>query len=304
MRKILICTLIAILALSGLASAQSAADMTVLDKAAVVEKLLYGTEQTGSLVERAAKIERDMYGRETNDALITKMDRIYGYMKENSAVMPSFTIKLNAVEWMLSHDVTAQPAKARLENLERVMFGSVAQGSFDDRLTKLVQLAFPAGQVEVENASVVKDSLVKIKIITPLDTKSNRAGDAVAFQAAEDVYIGGVLVIGKGAPGTGKVTKVEPARNFGRDAKLEISFDSVVAIDGTNLATLLGEKAKEETKSMAAAAGATVAGLVVLGPIGIVGGAFVQGQDITIPADTMLYIQTKTDAEIYGIKVK
>ncbi len=142
MRKILICTLIVMLALSGLVSAQSGAELTVLDKAATVEKLLYGAEQTGSLVERAAKIERDMYGRETNDALITKMDRVYGYMKENSAVMPSFTIKLNAVEWMLSHDITTQPAKARLENLERVMFGSVAQGSFDGRLTKLVQLAF------------------------------------------------------------------------------------------------------------------------------------------------------------------
>ncbi|MDT8903815.1 hypothetical protein [Anaeroselena agilis] len=304
MRKILICTLIAILAFSGLAAAQSNAEMTVLDKAAAVEKLLYGTEQTGSLVERAAKIERDMYGRETNDPLITKVDRVYGYLKENSAGMPSFTIKLNAVEWMLSHDIGSQPVKVRLENLERVMFGSVAQGSFDGRLTKLVQLAFPAGQVEVESASIVKDSLVKIKITTPLDSKSNRTGDAVSFQVAEDVYVGGVMVIGKGASGTGKVTKVEPARNFGRDAKLEISFDNIVSIDGTTIETILGEKAKEETKSMAKAAGATVAGLVVLGPIGIVGGAFVQGQDITIPAGTMLYIQTKADSEVYGIKTK
>lgn len=301
MRKILICTLIVILAATGLVSAQNGAEMTVLDKTTAVETILYGAEQTGSLVERVSKIEKDMYGTETKDALVTKVDRVHGYIRDNSSA-PSFTIKLNAVEWVLTHDLTAQPVKARLENLERVMFGSAAQGSFDGRLTKLVKLAFPDGQIEVAGSSIAKDSLIKIKIMSKLDTKSSRAGDAVAFQVLEDVYSGGLLVIGKGAPGVGKVTKVEPAKNFGRDAKMEVSFDSVTAMDGTNIDTFLGEKAKEETKSLATAAGATVAGLVILGPIGIVGGAFVHGQDITIPAGTMLYIQTKADTELYGIK--
>lgn len=304
MRKILIWMLIAIFALSGLASAQGGAELTVLEKAAVVEKGLYGAEQTGSLVERVAKIEKDVYGLEGKDAVVARLDRIYRYMKENSPESPSFLIKLNAVEWGLTHDITTQPVKPRIENVERIMFGNVSQGAFDGRLTKLVKLAVPEGQLEVTNTTFVKDSLVKIKIVTPLDTRNNRAGDAVAFQVVEDVYVGGLLVIGKGANGTGKVTKVEPARNFGRDAKLEIAFDSVEAMDGSKIDTFLGEKAKEETKSMATAAGATFAGLVILGPIGIVGGAFVHGQDITIPAGTMLYIQTKNDTEVYGIKTK
>lgn len=302
MRKILICTLIVIFAATALVSAQSGADMTVLDKTTAVEKIVYGAEQTGSLVERVSKIEKDMYGTETKDALVTKVDRVYGYIKESSPATPSFAIKLNAVEWVLTHDLTAQPVKTRIENLERVMFGNPTQGSFDGRLTKLVKLAFPDGQLEVAASSIAKDSLIKIKITTKLDTKSSRAGDPVEFQVLDDVYSGGLLVIGKGSPGVGKVTKVEPAKNFGRDAKLEVSFDNVIAIDGTTIDTFLGEKAKEETKSLATAAGATVAGLVILGPIGIVGGAFVQGQDVTIPAGTMLYIQTKSDAEVYGIK--
>lgn len=304
MRKILICVLVAIFALSGLVSAQSAAEMTVLDKAAAVERVLYGAEQTGSLVERVAKIEKDMYGLETKDSLVTKLDRVHRYIKESSPVAPSFTIKLNAVEWVLTHDLTNQPTKARIESLERVMFGNATAGSFDSRLTKLVKLAFPNGVLEVAGASVAKDTLVKIKIATQLDTRTSRPGDAVVFQAVDDVYSGGLLVISKGAFGSGKVVKVEPAKNFGRDAKLEVTFDSIEAIDGSTLETLLGEKAKEETKSMAKAAGATFAGLVILGPIGIVGGAFVHGQDITIPAGTMLFIQTKADSEPYGVKVK
>lgn len=302
MRKILICILVVMFAATGLVSAQTGAEITVLDKTTAVEKILYGTEQTGSLVERVAKIEKDMYGVESKDALVAKVDHVYAYVKENSPGYPSFSIKLNAVEWVLTHDIAMQPVKTRIENLEKVMFGSPTQGSFDGRLSKLVKLAYPDGQLDVSGVTVAKDSLIKIKIMTKLDTKQSRPGDAVEFQALEDVYVGGYLVIGKGAPGIGRVTKVEPAKNFGRDAQLEIAFNGIAAMDGTTLETFLGEKAKEETKSLAKAAGATVAGLVILGPIGIVGGAFVHGQDITIPAGTMLYIQTKADTEVYGFK--
>jgi hypothetical protein len=304
MRKILICLLVVMFAATGLLSAQSAGEMTVLDKAAAVERILYGAEQTGSLLERVTKLEKDMYGVETKDPLVTKLDRVYTYVRESSAAGPSFSLKLNAVEWLMSHNITNQPAKARIENLERIMVGSPVTGSFDSRLDKLMKMAYPGGQLEVGSVTVTKDSLVRIRIVSPLDTRSSRVGDIVTFQASDDVYIGGLLAIGKGAYGTGKVTKVEPAKNFGRDAKLEVSFDSIDSMDGNKIDTFLGEKAKEETKSLAKAAGATVAGMVLLGPIGVVGGAFVQGQDVSIPAGTELFIQTKNDVEVYGIKTK
>lgn len=304
MRKILIYMLVVMFATTGLVSAQGASDMTVLDKASAVEKIIYGAEQTGSLVERTSKLEKDMYGVETKDALVTKLDRIHTYVRESSTAGPSFSLKLNAVEWILSHNLTNQPAKARIENLERVMLGSPVTGAFDGRLDKLMKMAYPDGQLEVASVSVTKDTLVRIKIVSPLDTRSSRVGDTVIFQASDDVYVGGLLAIGRGAYGTGKVTKVEPAKNFGRDAKLEVSFDSIDSMGGNKIDTFLGEKAKEETKSLAKAAGATFAGMVLLGPIGVVGGAFVQGQEISIPAGTELFIQTKNDAEIYGIKTK
>ena len=55
-------------------------------------------------------------------------------------------------------------------------------------------------------------------------------------------------------------------------------------------------------KSVAMAAGATVAGMVLLGPIGAVTGAFINGKNINIEAGTELYIQTKTDTTVYGIQ--
>lgn len=303
LRRILIGAMAMMLILSSLVSAQAAADMTLLDKTTAMEKFYYGTEQTGSLVDRINQLEKDVYGAATKDALMTKVDRIYSYTKENGSAAPSFVIRLNAMEWALNHSVTSQPAKARLEANEHVLLGNVGTSSFDDRLTKLTNLAYSDGQVNVVNTTINKDTLVKIKIVSPLSTKSSREGDTVVYQAADDVYVGGVLVIAKGAYGAGKVTKVEPPKNFGRDAELQISFDTIDGVDGTVVKTFMGDKAKEETKSLAKAAGATVAGIALLGPIGVVGGAFVHGQDIEIPANTQMFIQARDDTNLYGIQV-
>ena len=68
--------------------------------------------------------------------------------------------------------------------------------------------------------------------------------------------------------------------------------------------TMLGDKAKKETQSMATAAGAGVAGMILLGPIGVVGAAFVHGKNITVPAGTTLFIQTQADTELIGLIAK
>lgn len=303
LRKLLIAVMITGLMLPGLTFANTPAEMTIIDKTVAVEKILYGTEQTGSLVDRVNKLEKEIFGAETQESLAGKIDRAYGYAKEVKPGAPSLVLKLNAVEWNLTRFVTAQAAKAKLETLERTLYGNSATGAIDSRLNKLMKLSLAAGWPDVAETTLLKDTLVKIKLTTELSTKSTKAGERVTFQVASDVLEGGVLVIPSGAQGYGKVTKVEQRKNFGRDAKLEIDFEAVEGVDGSIVATEMGDKAKEETKSLAKAAGATVAGLVLLGPFGVVGGAFVQGQDVSIPAGTELYIQVKADTLISGIKV-
>lgn len=302
LRKWISSTLAVLLLASTPVFAQHA-ELTIVDKTKAVEQVLYGTDQTGSLSERLTRLEKDIYGTESKDALMGKADKLYTYSKENTLTAPSLITRLNAVEWAISHDQTAVPAKQKLEQLEQLLIGAPATGAFDKRITKVTNIAFTESP-EISEVTLFQDTLVKIKMVTPLDTRQNREGDSFAFQASEDVYSNGVLVIAKGAFGAGKVLKVQQARNFGRDAKLDLSFDTLQAFDGTEVQTFLGDKAKEETKSLAKAAGATVAGLIVLGPVGVVGGAFIHGKDVTIPAGAELYIQTKTEASVYGLKVK
>lgn len=285
----------------GLAFANPSSDMAVVEKVVVVEKFFDGTEQTGPLVERISKLEKDIWGKEHKGSLVSRADKLYAYCRGNFDSMSSLLIKINATEWSLTHMITVQPAKARIDNLERVLNGNASTGPFDDRLTELLKLAYTNGKVVTKHVTIEKDSLLKIKIATPLNTHTSRPGDVVLFQVADDIYADGSLVIPKGAQGTGTVTKVERARNFGRDAQIQVSFDTIEAIDGTIIQTVLGEKAKEENKSMALAAGASVAGMVILGPIGIVGGAFVHGKEVDVPVGAQMYIQVKESVPLYGI---
>ena len=61
------------------------------------------------------------------------------------------------------------------------------------------------------------------------------------------------------------------ASNFGRDAEVQIDFKTMRTMDGTDVAMTLGEASKEKMQSMAYAAGASIAGIALLGPIGIIG---------------------------------
>jgi len=285
-------------------AAQADSELTVIQKLAVVEKAIYGATQTGSLTDRITKVEVDVYGSEAKEALMPRVDTLYTHVLETTEQAPSILTKLNAVEWTFTHRVSNTSIKARLENLETIMNGSPVTGAVDSRITKLLKLAYTDGQFEIAAMTVPQDTLVKIKTLSTLNSKQSKVGDTVALGIAEDVTIDGVLVFPQGASGIGKITKVEHSKNFGRDAKLEISFDNVRATDGSTVATVLGDKAKKETKSLVTAAGASVAGMIILGPVGILGGAFVNGKDADIPIGSQLYVQTKEAVEVYGIKVK
>ena len=83
---------------------------------------------------------------------------------------------------------------------------------------------------------------------------------------------------------------------------MEISFNQVFSIDDEEIPTVLGPEAQDKLKMEAAAVGASTVGALALGPIGLVGGFFVKGKNVEMPAGTELYIQTQQDVETKGMK--
>ena len=305
MKRILTLTLTLLLCFSSVITGFAAAlnPQTAQSKMAIMDKFLYGTEQAGALIARVDSIEVDVYGAKTTDPVLTRIDNIYDYLfglpGDGSL---SFATKLNAAEWQLMQKMSEAPAKTRLEKIEDMLYGTlVTNGGLAERLESLTQVAFPASSLVGTMVVLPKDTLVKLTFAQALSSKESRAGDAVKFRVDENIYVDDVLVLPKGAIGNGTIAKIVQARSFGRDARIDIAFTDITAIDGTKVPVFVGDLAKQEAKTAAGAAGASIGGMIIFGPIGAIGGAFVTGKSVTIPEGSATYVQTTSDTEIFGL---
>lgn len=273
---------------------------TAEDKLAAVENTLYGAVQTGPLLDRISKVEKDYEGGRAGGSFMDRINALYDATYDNSSG-PSLVTQMNALEWAVSHKVSMECMQDRVNAMEMSLRGKTSEGTFKHRVEGLSQDAFGSKTIPLVQTSIPANTLAKVALADRLNAKNLKAGDVIRLQAAEDVVEDGMLLFTRGAAGEGIVTKVSQAKNFGRNAEIEIDFKYLTAVDGRQLDMVLGEESKKSMEQLGMAAGASVAGMLVLGPIGIIGGAFVQGKNIDLPEGTELYIQTLNDEVIYAI---
>lgn len=263
----------------------------------------YGIAQHGAVMERIERLEREYNGHLSSGSMGERVDKLYGKLYKNEKE-PSVEALTNAIEWNIKREVTTDPILTRLSALEMKIYGKTGEGTLANRLDSLARASFGENKLPVQKCEVPAGTLIKIALTEGVTTKNIKVGDIVHYHVAEDVIVDGVLVFTKGAKGEGKVTKMQPAKNFGRNAELLVEFEKTKALEGTFVETFVGEASKTEMERMGLAAGASIAGMVLLGPIGIIAGAFVKGKNIELPAGTELYIETKLDNSLYGVPME
>ncbi len=300
-KKLFTAAIGAVFLLSSTAGMAFAAPETVQAKLAAIEEDTYGVEQTGALIDRINKLEKDYDGQHRSGSMMARVDALYDEVYTNSS-KPSVLTDLNAIEWNIDHEVSMASVDKRVADMEMKLTGSTGEGNYQSRIDALAKASFGTNVVPVMPVDVPANTLVKIELVTPVKSKELKAKDTIQFKVADDVVVNGMLVFAKGSPGEGVVTKVKQARNFGRNAEVSVDFHQTKSVDGTYVDTFTGEESKKEMKSLAMAGGASLAGIAILGPIGIVGGAFVHGKDVDLPAGTQMYIQTKADKTLYGVQ--
>lgn len=285
---------------SSLGTAAAEVPNTANGKLGAVETVTYGQEQTGAIVDRIEKVEKDYECSDTSGGMMNRINTLYDTAFDNSNG-PSLITQLNALEWTISHKVSADPIQKRISDMELQINGKNSDASIKKRIEDLSTFAFGSTTIPLTQVNVPANTLVKVALVTPINAKELKKGDIIKFQAAEDVIENDMLIITAGALGEGEITDVSRAQNFGRDAKIKIDFKDMEAVDGTKIDMTLGEEAKENMEQLGMAAGASLAGMIILGPIGIIGGAFVKGKNINLPEGTEMYLQTEKDSTVYAI---
>lgn len=274
--------------------------VSMQDKLTAIETATYGNGQSGALLDRVNRLETAYDAAKPNNSVADRVEILYQMIFSNNNG-PSLLTQVNAVEYRFNDQVSMESIQKRITALEMNIVGKTEEGAFDRRIDKLAGYAYGADPLPLFQYIVPSATLIRVSLVSPINAKNVKVDDIVEFRASEDVFVDGMLIIAKGAPGTGRVTKVRTAKNFGRDAVVEVDFESIRAMDGTEVKTVIGAEAEEKMESYAMAAGAGIAGMAVLGPIGVVGAAFVKGRNVNLPEGTELYLQTKEDTILYGL---
>ncbi|MDL2280456.1 hypothetical protein LJC10_01185 [Selenomonadales bacterium OttesenSCG-928-I06] len=307
LKKFLTCLVLVLFCAATLAYTPVLAneELSVAAKLDRVETMIYGDPTPGSLIDRINKVEKNIFGYPVDGSIIDRAHSLYIFVCVTSDDAPSMLAKVNAAEWRLLQEVevSKNSIESRIESLEMMIGLNAGDDCLDTRLKKILEMTFDVDTINAVPVILPAETLVKIQILDTINTKHTKKGDKVRIKASQDVFIGDVLVIPSGAEGSAVIVNTKPAKSFGRDAKLEIDFYSVKAIDNVEIPTVLGDKAQAETLSVARAAGASVAGAILLGPFGFIGGSFVNGENINIQEGAEMYIQTKEDVEAFGILI-
>lgn len=297
-----ITALAAVMAVCGSLVA-GAANYTILEKANKVETTVYGSTQAGSLNERIAALDKLLNGQSTvSGSLENKTDSLYKDVYGNSGADLSLLAAVNLMQWQYSGQITDEPLVTRVESMEQDIDGKVMTGSLEGRVDSLRRVLLGNKRYISQAVTIPANTLITMTNLDPLQSKTAQVGDTIRFAVSDDIYVGDVIAIPRGMEATGTITKVRKSGRFGKDGKIEITYNTVRAADGSPVPLTVGDKTKAEYKRTAGAVGASAAGAAIFGPVGLVGGLFVHGNEVDIPAGTTAYAETKENAEVVGFK--
>jgi hypothetical protein len=77
---------------------------------------------------------------------------------------------------------------------------------------------------------------VHLKLDQTLSSATAHVGEEVTYEVTQDVVVGGLTVIAKGAPAIGAVTEAESKKRMGKAGKLNVSVTSVVLANNQKIA--------------------------------------------------------------------
>ncbi len=125
---------------------------------------------------------------------------------------------------------------------------------------------------------------IRLRFAQTVSSSDAHINDRVEFEVLEEVTVGNLLVIPKGALALGTVTEAQAKRRMARGGKLEISLDYVRLADGEKAALRASEGGSGGGHTGAMTAGIVATGLIVwpAAPFFL----FMHGKDFSIPKGT------------------
>lgn len=160
----------------------------------------------------------------------------------------------------------------------------------------LVGLLVISASAMAKPVTVPQGTQVALVFDQALSSKTAKVGQTVALHVKNDVSISKMTVLPAGTKVSGTISKVDKRQRYGINAQIRIALNPVKSTYGKMIyLEPIGKGKQIGGTQTEKAAGATVGGAVVLGPVGLIGGYFVPGKRVTIKAgDPLMTEVSKT----------
>ena len=275
-----------------------------------IEEILYGNALNGGLIERLSKAEEDLFGRSLPGTIAERHAAILNFLENGTEDQPSMLFKLGVAEWVVDKKIAASESVIRrLERLELNLTGSSRQGNPIVMRVESLVATLVMDPVTIRGVVLPKDTPMKFRFMDELSPAISKVGDKVRLELTNDIIVNKCLVAPAGSLLFTEVRSVKKPRMFGIPGEVRLSFIGLIPLGPQRPQVKVGEasqKAIAEARRVgdrgegaAIGAGATsIAGAALLGPAGLVGGFFIRGNSIRIPAGSVTFVQTSDDIAV------
>lgn len=271
-----------------------------------IETIIYGSPREGGLINRLNDVEKSIFGRELPGSLTERQTALIDFLERGTGSQPSILFKLSVAEWGVDQQIhPTWSLTKRIDSMEGILEGTVQTGPLISRLERLLTKLLPDG-IAATQFELPKETIVKGALLNTLTVKNVKVDDIIVLGLTEQIVVGDMLVAPKGSRVFAHVTTVKPPRSFGRSSVIEMEVDSVEVLGPSAVGVNIGEAAKkamEADSAIIGAAGASLAGAILLGPVGLAGGFLIRGNDKQLKEGTMFYAQTSEAVQISAYQI-
>ena len=275
------------------------ATIVQMDKAEVI---IYGENMRGGLINRLNELETVLFGRSLPGSISERQMQLLNFIQGGSAEQPSLLFKLGVAEWAVSQTIQPFiPALGRLQKLEQELDGAIQEGRpVSMRVERILSMILtdPVTRVEL---TVSSDKAVRAQILEEIGPGKSRKGDSVKIELLEDFTIDNCLIAPKGSRIVSEVSDVIRRGAFGRsgEVKLELKHLQILGPEEPKVKVADPKELRERGyKNVVAAAGLSMVGGIILGPLGLATGLLIQGDSLNIKAGTQFYIELAERAKL------
>jgi len=126
---------------------------------------------------------------------------------------------------------------------------------------------------------------VPLEFCDTVDSRTAHKGDVVELKVVDDVQVDGRLRFRKDAAASGIIEAVHKPERFGKKAEIKMRLDWVRDVNGDQVPLSSYNSGKRFEPG---AGGASLGGALLLGPIGLLGGALIKGGHLVIKKGTRI----------------